>query len=95
MIEVEVAYALPEKQRILTVMVEEGSTIAQTVEQSDILTEFPELDLKTAKYDIFGKATRAPQSDTVREGDRVEIYRPLTIDPKKARAGRAEKQKSE
>lgn len=93
MIEIEVAYALPEKQKILKVMVEEGSAIRQAVLQSTITDEFPELNLDDAKYGIFGKASRAPDTDTVREGDRIEIYRPLIIDPKQARANRAAKAK--
>lgn len=91
MIEVEVAYALPEKQKILKVLVEDGSTIRQAVKQSTIVDEFPDLNLDEAKYGIFGKASRAPDADTVRDGDRIEIYRPLIIDPKQARANRAAK----
>lgn len=91
MIEVEVAYALPEKQKILSVKVEDGSTILQAVEQSGITEEFPELNLSEAKFGIFGKASRAPDKDVLRDGDRVEIYRPLIIDPKQARANRAAK----
>lgn len=93
MIEIEVAYALPEKQKILKVQVEEGSTIRQAAQQSIIVDEFPELNLDEAKYGIFGKASRAPDTDTVRDGDRIEIYRPLIIDPKQARANRAAKTK--
>ncbi|WP_420592084.1 RnfH family protein [Bacterioplanoides sp.] len=93
MIEIEVAYALPEKQKILKVQVEEGSTIRQAAQQSTIVDEFPELNLDEAKYGIFGKASRAPDTDTVRDGDRIEIYRPLIIDPKQARANRAAKTK--
>ena len=94
MIEIEVAYALPEKQKILKVMVEEGSTIRQAAQQSTIVDEFPDLNLDEAKYGIFGKASRAPDTDTVRDGDRIEIYRPLLIDPKQARANRAAKNKT-
>ncbi|KZZ47768.1 RnfH family protein [Thalassolituus sp. HI0120] len=94
MIEIEVAYALPEKQKILKVMVEEGSTIRQAAQQSTIVDEFPDLNLDEAKYGIFGKASRAPDTDTVRDGDRIEIYRPLLIDPKQARANRAAKTKT-
>lgn len=93
MIEIEVAYALPEKQKILKVQVEEGSTIRQAAQQSTIVDEFPELNLDEAKYGIFGKASRAPDTDTVCDGDRIEIYRPLIIDPKQARANRAAKTK--
>ncbi len=91
MIEVEVAYALPEKQKILTVEVEEGTTMLDAVKASGIEQEFPELDLAEAKFGIFGKATRTPETDVLRAGDRVEIYRPLIIDPRQARANRAAK----
>ena len=92
-IRVEVAYALPEKQKILAVDVEAGTTMLEAVKQSGIEREFPELDLAEAKFGIFGKATRTPETDVLREGDRVEIYRPLIIDPKQARANRAAKGK--
>lgn len=91
MIRVEVAYALPEKQKILTLQVEAGTTVLAAVQQSGIVNEFPGLNLDEAKYGIFGKATRTPETDVLREGDRVEIYRPLLIDPKQARANRAAK----
>lgn len=91
MINVEVAYALPHKQKILALEVEAGTTLLDAVKQSGIETEFPGLDLMDARFGIFGKATRTPETDVLREGDRVEIYRPLLIDPKQARANRAAK----
>ncbi len=91
MINVEVAYALPHKQKILPLEIEAGTTLLEAVKQSAIEAEFPELDLADAKFGIFGKATRTPETDVLREGDRVEIYRPLLIDPKQARANRAAK----
>jgi len=90
-IHVEVAYALPEKQKILALDVEQGTTLLDAVKQSGIEQEFPELNLEDAKFGVFGKATRTPESDVLRDGDRVEIYRPLLIDPKQARANRAAK----
>lgn len=90
-IKVEVAYATPEKQKILVLEVEEGCTVYQAAEQSGIVSEFPEIELAEAKMGIFGKAVRAPKDEAIREGDRVEIYRPLIIDPKVARANRAAK----
>lgn len=90
-IHVEVAYALPAKQKILGVDVEPGTTMLDAVKQSGIENEFPELDLAEAKFGIFGKATRTPETDVVQDGDRIEIYRPLLIDPKQARANRAAK----
>lgn len=90
-IQIEVAYALPEKQRVLSVEVEDGTTVADAARQSGITREFPDLDLADAKYGVFGKAVRNADAEPVKEGDRVEIYRPLIIDPKQARANRAAK----
>lgn len=91
MIKVEVAYATPEKQRILTLEVPSGTTVYQAAEASDIVKEFPEIVLEDAKMGLFGKAVRAPKDEVLKEMDRVEIYRPLIIDPKVARANRAAK----
>lgn len=90
-ITVEVAYATPEKQKILSFEVEEGTTVAQAAQLSGIVNEFPEIDLADAKMGIFGKAVRKPEEEILRDMDRVEIYRPLIIDPKVARANRAAK----
>jgi putative ubiquitin-RnfH superfamily antitoxin RatB of RatAB toxin-antitoxin module len=90
-INVEVAYATPEKQKILALEVEEGTTVYQAAEQSGIVNEFPEIVLADSKMGLFGKAVRNPQEEVLRDMDRVEIYRPLIIDPKVARANRAVK----
>jgi putative ubiquitin-RnfH superfamily antitoxin RatB of RatAB toxin-antitoxin module len=58
---------------------------------SGILELFPEIDLNSADLGIFGKIVREPEKQEVLEGDRVEIYRPLLIDPKQARLNRAAK----
>jgi len=84
---VEVAYALPEQQLILELMVPDGTTAEQAVQQSGITVKFPEIDLAQNKLGIFGKLVKG---DTVlRERDRVEIYRPLIADPKEVRRQRA------
>lgn len=90
-IAVEVAYALPQKQKIFKLQVEQGTTMLEAVKLSGVTGEFPGLNLEEAKYGIFGKAVRTPDTEVLREGDRVEIYRPLIIDPKQARANRAAK----
>ncbi|WP_396588691.1 RnfH family protein [Bermanella sp. R86510] len=90
-IQVEVAYATPEKQRILALEVEEGTTVFDAASRSGITQEFPEIVLEEAKMGIFGKAVKSPKDEVLRAGDRVEIYRPLIIDPKQARANRAAK----
>lgn len=86
-ITVEVAYATPDSQRILTVQVAEGSTLETAIERSGVLEIFPEIDLMKQSVGIFGR--KKMLSDTVLEGDRIEIYRPLVIDPKEARRRRA------
>jgi len=80
---VELAYAAVECQMVLSLTVPEGFTVLQVIEQSGILLQCPEIDLNHNQVGIF---SRQLALDTkVQAGDRVEIYRPLTIDPKKAR----------
>lgn len=97
-IAVEVAYALPDKQKIIPLLVEPGTTALQAVERSGITRIFPEIDVATAKMGIFGQALgtkglKPPNQHQLEEGDRVEIYRPLICDPKEVRRKRAEKAK--
>lgn len=91
MIRVEVAFARPDKQKIIALDVEEGTTAVEAVRRSGIVTVFPEIDPDTNNMGIFGKAIKNPASHELRHGDRVEIYRPLKIDPKQARLNRAKK----
>lgn len=88
---VEVAYAKPDKQQILRVEVPEGTTAFEAAMQSGIVSVFPEIDLEAVAMGIFGKVIKAPVTHQLREGDRVELYRPLKIDPKQARLNRARK----
>jgi putative ubiquitin-RnfH superfamily antitoxin RatB of RatAB toxin-antitoxin module len=90
-IAVEVAYALPERQRIVAVKVPAGTTAFAAAERSGIAALFEGLDLATARMGIFGKAIGDPRTHVLAEGDRVEIYRPLKADPKEARKARARK----
>ncbi|WP_018864818.1 RnfH family protein [Thioalkalivibrio sp. ARh3] len=88
-IRIEVAYARPDRQVILPLVVPEGTTVDAALRQSEIDAQFPEIDLDNAKVGIFGKLTRR---DTVlRPRDRIEIYRPLIADPKEVRRQRAGK----
>lgn len=86
-INVEVAYATPEKQVIRAVNVDTGTTLGAAIVQSGIMLDFPDLELEDAKVGIFGKA--ASMTTPLSEGDRVEIYRPLIADPKEIRRQRA------
>ncbi|MDO8263702.1 MAG: RnfH family protein [Gallionella sp.] len=86
-----IAYALPHRQVWIDVVLPDGATIQDAIERSGILKQFPEINLEQQKVGIFSKISKL---DTVlNDGDRVEIYRPITCDPKtvprKAKAGDA------
>ena len=87
LIEVEVAYARPDQQVILTVRVPAGATIEDALRRSGLLERFAEIDLAVNKVGVFGKASRLDAG--LEPGDRVEVYRPLIADPKEARKQRA------
>lgn len=88
-LQIEVAYALPEKQKILSVCVPAGTTYRAAVQLSRIQDEFPGEEIAHAPIGVFGKKVASPDTEEVKDGERVEIYRPLLIDPKQARANRA------
>ncbi|MBC5791176.1 RnfH family protein [Providencia sp. JUb39] len=90
-INIEVTYALPEKQYLLSVKVAEGTTIEDAIIVSGILTLRSDIDLKKNKVGIYSRPAKL--GDAVQEGDRIEIYRPLIADPKELRRKRAEKSK--
>ena len=91
MIDVEVAFALPDEQLIINLQVQQGTSVFDAARQSGIEKRFDGLNLDGMPMGIFGKAVRKPQEEVMKAGQRVEIYRPLTIDPKQARANRAAK----
>ena len=80
---VEVIYARPDIQEPIKVSVPKGATIRAAIERSRITERYPEIDLALNKVGIYGELRSL--GDTVQAGDRVEIYRPLLIDPKEAR----------
>jgi uncharacterized protein len=86
-INVDVCYALPEKQALVHIKLPVGATLLQALEASGLLHKHPEIDLKKNKFGIFAKLSK-PDS-LLRDGDRVEIYRPLIADPKEVRKQRA------
>jgi uncharacterized protein len=91
MITIEVVYALPDRQCLRTLKVEHQCTALEAVQRSGIGEQFPEIDLANARLGIFGKVIEEPARQMLRDGDRIEIYRPLLIDPKAARRERAAK----
>ena len=86
-INVEIVYALPDAQEIISLKLSQGATVKQAVEQSGMLEKYPEIDLAKNKLGIFAKLTK-PDA-ILRDRDRVEIYRPLIADPKEVRKQRA------
>lgn len=91
MIEIEVAYALPEKQKIYALLVPPGTTALDAAKQTKVSKDFPGVDLDSAKLGVFGQAIKKPSEYVLKAGDRVEIYRPLIADPKEVRRKRAAK----
>lgn len=87
MITVEVAYALPQAQVIISLTVNSGTTALEAIELSGILQQFPAICLTESKIGIFGKIT--PNETVLKPMDRVEIYRPLIANAKEARRLRA------
>ena len=88
-INVQVAYALPRQQWVLKVAVPEGSTVADAIELSGISWRVPQVQLEGSSFGVFGSVV--PATTVLREGDRVEIYRPLVADAKQVRRERAAK----
>ncbi|WP_323118925.1 RnfH family protein [Burkholderia alba] len=89
MLAVQVCYALPGQQTLIDVEVPDGATVRDAIDASGVLARHPEIDLGVLKTGIFGKL--APLDARVAEHDRVEIYRPLVVDPKAARQRRVDK----
>jgi len=87
-ITVEVAYALPNEQVILSLEVPEDTVVEEAIKRSAILESYPQIDLGADKVGIFGKMCKLNAS--LRNKDRIEIYRKLIADPKESRRQKAE-----
>lgn len=88
-VEIEVVYGRPDKQVLLSLAVPAGSTLEESIKLSGITTHFPEIIPSDAKVGIFSRPEKL--STEVKAGDRIEIYRSLTADPKEMRKLRAAK----
>ena len=85
---IEIAYATPERQKIVEYEITRGCSVRDAVKMSTISQFFPEIDLDNCDLGVFGKAV--PANYELLDGDRIEIYRPLIADPKEVRRQRAE-----
>jgi len=90
-IQVEVVYALPYEQHVISLIVDELMVVEDIIKQSGILDIYPEVDLKKNKVGVFSRNIKL--TATVKDKDRIEIYRPLIADPKEIRRKRAEEAK--
>lgn len=91
-IQVQVACARPGKQRIRCLEVPVGTTAREAVHHAGLAAEFPEIDANAAPLGVYGR--HVDDGYVLRDGDRVEVYRPLAIDPREARRQRARARRS-
>ena len=80
---IEVVFALPDRQELVKVTVEKGATVEDAIACSSLGASFPDWNLKTCAVGIWGRPVVREQA--LQEGDRVELYRPLKLDPREAR----------
>jgi putative ubiquitin-RnfH superfamily antitoxin RatB of RatAB toxin-antitoxin module len=92
LLRIELVYALPERQEVVRLRLPAGSTVQQAIEQSGLLAMYPEIDLTQNKLGIYAKLVKP--DTTLRDRDRVEIYRPLIADPKEVRRKHAAEDKA-
>jgi len=85
--DIEVTYATPEKQALIRIQVPSGCTVAAAIELSGIRKQFPDMEINPLALGVFSR--KVTPDHVLRDGDRVEIYRPLIADPKEMRKQRA------
>ena len=83
---VTVAVALPGRQEVVAVELPDAATVADALQAAGLATRFPGLDLAALDAGVWG--SRVTRETALREGDRVELYRPLEADPKEMRRRR-------
>ena len=81
--QVEVVFALESKQELLVVELPDGATVGSAIERSGLVRQFPDFDFDSLQAGVWGKPIG--RDHVVKEGDRIEIYRPLEMDPRDAR----------
>lgn len=85
---VQLCYALPDKAVLLELDVNQGCTLEEVIHRSGLLVQYPHINLSTNKMGVYGKLK--PLDTQARDGDRIEIYRPLQADPMESRRRRAQ-----
>jgi putative ubiquitin-RnfH superfamily antitoxin RatB of RatAB toxin-antitoxin module len=87
-INIEIVFGLPGTQELIPLTVDSAFTVEEAILKSGIAKNFPEQNINSCKVGIWGRVVQKKQS--LREGDRIEIYRSLIIDPREARRQLAE-----
>lgn len=82
-IDIEVVFAMQAQQCLLPVRLSQGSTVADAIKASGIAARFPDEDLDACKVGVWGRVVS--RARVLADGDRVELYRPLRLDPREAR----------
>ena len=82
-IDVEVVFGIPAQQRLVSLRLQSGATVADAIEKSGLAREFADHDLSSLSVGVWGHL--AARDAVLSAGDRVEIYRPLQMDPREAR----------
>ncbi len=90
-INVEVVFALPARQKLVTVTLQPGARVADAISASALLRDFSDTDIEGMPVGIWGRLVE--RENPVQDGDRVEIYRPLKRDPREARRALARAQR--
>ena len=80
---VEVAFAEPERQSLVTVELDPGATVAEAIERSGLAARHADVDFDSLATGIWGRVV--DRDCSLSDSDRVEIYRELNIDPREAR----------
>ena len=80
---IEVVFALPGGQQLISLTVDPGTTVEMAISLSAIGDKFPDEDISNCQAGIWGK--RVKRDHPLQHGDRLELYRPLLMDPRDAR----------
>lgn len=92
LLRIRVVYALPDHQVTVDLQLPPGTSLTEAVNRSGLLQKFPEAAARPLSCAIFGRAV--PLTYELRDGDRIEILRPLLIDPKQSRREAAERNRA-
>lgn len=93
LLRIRVIYALPDHQASVDLQLPPGTSLTEAVSRSGLLQKFPEAAVRPLSCAIFGRAV--PLTYQLRDGDRIEILRPLQIDPKQSRREAAERSRAQ